>query len=184
MFVFCYTAHMKINKKAVLITITIPVLLAMVVIGFFLVSYVWAKMHQISQAQASQICQDFYNDVRSQLASAPAYTIDKSAKQCLSEPDESGFTDYILVTQFKVALPDKANAQDIKGSLEDLASHIPKKNYPVTIQNMQDSQYACVSASRYIDDNGKDVPQGDATGPQVSYIDPAAAERTTVCDQL
>ena len=165
-----------------LLVVLCPLALIVLVVAYFLLSFAWAKATQLPQAKAEQMCQDFYQDVQSQI-SAARYDIKKSAKQCQPVTDETGFTDYKLTVQYMIAASG-ADGVVTRQSLEELASKLPTKNYPVTIENILDKQGICVTAMRYIDNDGKDVPQGLPNGPRVSYKEPGTSERLGPCGDL
>ncbi len=172
------------NKKVLLAVCLSPLALALLIGCGVLAYYAWAKANQISRADANKLCQDFYTDMHSQLKNAPGYTIAKSVTHCTPEQDEAGFTDYILGVDFKVARNDNGDVST-KEALDQLAHKLPHKNYHVSVLNMQNGEpYICVSAGRYIDNDGKDVPQGDQNGPFAAFVALGSVEGYHPCEDF
>lgn len=176
---------MKRSIKVLIIALGSVLALLLLAVGYVLLSFAWTKSHQISEASVARMCQDFYADVQSQITHVPGYTIDKSAKRCAPEVDEAGFTDYVLQVDFKVSNGAANASSQGRQALDALAGKLPRKGYPVEIVNMQNGESSlCVSASRYIDNDGKDVPQGGANGPHATYVEPGSIKDFAPCEDL
>ncbi|HSW66326.1 MAG TPA: hypothetical protein VLI54_04295 [Bacillota bacterium] len=172
------------NKKVLLAVLLSPVVLVALIVGGFLSYYGLSKANQISPSEASKLCQNFYADVQSQLKSASGYTVAKSVTHCTPEQDEAGFTDYTLGVDFKIARSDASDVST-KAALDQLTQKLPHKNYHLSVLNVQNGEpYICVSAGRYIDNDGSDVPQGDQNGPFTTFVVPGSINDYHPCEDF
>lgn len=142
---------------------------------------------QITPAEANKICQDFFQDVKSDITAIPDYTVLKGDKSCNPEQDEAGLTDYVLGVTFRVSkgAPDSVTA--LKNDINYLSKTLPAKNYPVFVDNVPGANgqpaTICVNASRYIDNDGKDYPQGPPNHTP-RYIEPGSIKGFASCANL
>lgn len=168
-------------SKSVLFT-----LLGVVGIIGFMLSIIWTRPGQISQTAINQMCQNFYNDLQSQIATIENYRIDKSTKSCNPIQDEMGATDYSLSIHFKVLRSQGSTAKVDKNELDQFSRKLPVKNYQVLIGNMQNGELAmCISAGRYIDNDGKDYPQeGIPNGPKAQYVEAGSTRGSMPCEDM
>jgi hypothetical protein len=181
--------RMKKPKLSVfkIIAIVLATLAALILlsVAYIIVYLWWVKSHQVTPSKANQICQEFYQDVQTQITRVPGYRIIQGDKSCDPEQDEANLTDYILSVEFKVSKDGNDSVAGIKNNLNNLAANMPHKNYLVSIDNMQNEEpNICVNASRYIDNDGKDYPQGDVDGPKATYTPPGSIRGFAPCSDL
>jgi hypothetical protein len=119
---------------------------------------------QISAEEANTICGGFFDEVKTDVTAVPGYTVAKGIKSCEPIEDEAGFQDYKLSITLRVSKEAMDSETSIKGSMKELSDRIPQRNYPINIYNIaaNDGQSAalCIKSFRYIDNDGKDYPQG------------------------
>jgi hypothetical protein len=155
---------------------------AIAVIGLFV--SLWLSSMQVSPAAANKICTDFLNEVKSDVMAAPGYTVINSHKECAPQEDEVGFTDYKLSVTLRVAAKNLQSEAGAKSSMKALSDALPKRNYPIGINNLaaKDGQLEalCVGAFRYLDNDGKDVPQGPPNHTY-NYTAPGTDDDFTPC---
>jgi hypothetical protein len=177
--------HNRSFLKIILIVISTLIALVLIIAASFLIYSGWAKAHQITSAHANQICENFYQDVHSQITSVTGYAIVNSKKNCEPQKDESGFTDYVLSVEFKVTKDGNNTVAGMKNNLDYLKAHLPRKSYPVIIDNIQSTPptYICVYARRTIDNDGTDYTSGPG-GPQAGYTAPGSVDDFAPCGDL
>jgi hypothetical protein len=126
--------------------------------------FLWYSSMQISTAKANQICADFSNQVRSDIAKLSGYTVLDDSKSCEPIEDELSFTDYKLRVTFTVAKDGLDTEAAITDSMKNISDTLPQREYPINVYNLPagdtQTQMLCVSAFRYLDNDGQDVPQG------------------------
>lgn len=146
---------------------------------------VWYGNMQISRAEALKVCANFYDEVATDIAALPEYTVVDGAKTCTSIEDELSFDDYKLHAAVLVATT-LTDESEIKASMKTLSDTLPKRAYPVAVYNtplIAEPGLLCITASRYLDNDGQDVPQEP---PTHSYRYSAATDtyKATPCDKL
>jgi len=98
-----------------------------------------------------------------------------------------GGTDYKLSVEFKVSKDGVNSVTAIKSNINYLAAKLPRKNYSVWVDNIpaEDAQQQtiCVTAMRYLDQNGMNITQGQ---PNVypRYTEPGSIEGFSPCENL
>jgi hypothetical protein len=147
----------------------------------------WWSSNQISSSEADDLCATFADEVASDIRAVPNYTVAGSTKQCTAIEDEMSFEDYKLTINVRVNTDGLDSEPATDASMEDLADTLPDRNYPIHIVNIPpkgDKPAAlCVTADRYVDNDGKDVVQGPVTH-SYSYTDPSADDNSTPCDDI
>lgn len=124
----------------------------------------WALTSQLSPAEAEAKCADFEREVRQDINAIPGYSTVGISKYCSPQQDEIGGTDYILSISARVATDGLESEAAFKNKINGLSDKLPQRNYPVWVDNLPATAdkpaTLCVTASRYIDNDGKDYPQG------------------------
>jgi hypothetical protein len=148
----------------------------------------WYSSIQINQAEADKKCAALFDEVKADLATVPGYSVVDGRKTCTPIEDELSMQDYKLIVRFRVNAEANLDSEAaIKDSMKTLAAKLPARSYPVGIHNMQpaDGQKPalCVGASRYIDNDGKEVPQGPPTH-SYGYVAPDSDDKTSACDSI
>ena len=145
-------------------TVVITIVVGCAVFAVVLATWLYMSFAQISPAKADAICQSFSQDVKSKITSIPGYTVIGASKSCSPEEDELGATDYVMSVTVRVATTAPDSLEAIKSDLNNLSNKYPATNYPIWVDNIPASagqpEAVCVSASRYIDNDGSDYPQG------------------------
>lgn len=177
---------MKRSRKIPPSKTTMFALLGTIAIISLFSSIILTQPGQISKASIEQKCQDYYNDLQSQLAVIENYHIEKGVKDCRPIQDEMGSTDYSLFVQFKISRDQIGAAKVDKNELEQFSRKLPSKNYSVSIENMQNGDPGiCVVSGRYIDNDGKDYPQeGARIGPDAQYVEPGSINGFMPCEDM
>lgn len=151
-----------------------PVVVVIIVCLVYGIGALIVKKSNISPEIANKLCEDFFQDVRSQITNVPGYTIINGDKKCNPQEDELGSTDYMLSVSFNVAKSGNDSVESTTKNSQYLSDKLPRKNYPIRVENSMpkagEPVLLCVSASRYIDNDGKDYPQGPPDH-SVRYID-------------
>ncbi|HYH75387.1 MAG TPA: hypothetical protein VD735_05500 [Candidatus Saccharimonadales bacterium] len=125
----------------------------------------WFNSIQIKPATAAKICGAFSDQVKADITHNRDYTVQDSRRTCEPVEDEVGLQDYKLTVRFQVAVDDLDSETSATERMRTLARALPRRDYPVSITNMPylpSPGALCVTASRYLDNDGKDVPQGPA----------------------
>lgn len=142
---------------------------------------------QIAPAEANTMCQDFFQDVKSQITDIPGYAAINGVKHCTPQQDEAGGMDYIISVTFRVSKDTPDSIASLKADMDYLAKTLPQKNYAVFVDNVParhgQPETMCVSASRYIDNDGKDYPQGPPDHHS-RYTEPGSIEGFEPCKGL
>ncbi len=160
--------------------------LGIIAIISFFVSVILTQPRLTPKESIGQKCQNFYNDLASQLAAVENYSIEKGEKSCNPIQDEMGSTDYSLHIQFRVSRSQSRPHEVDQNELDQFSRKLPTKNYQVLIENAQSGEpRICVSAGRYIDNDGKDYPQaGIPDGPKPRYIKPGSVNSYISCEHM
>jgi hypothetical protein len=160
--------------------------LAAVVLLIIIASAWWSSM-QISKSEADTVCADFADEVIADIRTIPEYTVAGSAKKCEAIEDELSFQDYRLTVNVRVNADALDSETAFDASMEKLADILPDRNYPIDIVNIAPKGSKpgalCVTADRYIDNDGKDVLQGPVTH-SYRYTDPADIDMRSPCDNI
>lgn len=129
-----------------------------------IICFRWYVSMQISTEKANKICSNFLDEVKADVTGVPGYAVVKGSKSCKPIEDEAGFQDYKLLVTLHIANGAMDSETAIKSSMKELSARMPRRNYPISIYNLpaQNGQAAtlCLTSFRYIDNDGKDYPQG------------------------
>ncbi|MBI5906764.1 hypothetical protein HY857_01790 [Candidatus Saccharibacteria bacterium] len=140
---------------------------------------------QISPAKASKLCDQFAQEVKANIMAVPGYTVANMDTSCSPQSDEAGSTDYTPSVTARLSVDNIDTSDKMKSSLNNLADKLPTKQYGVFIDNIPaiegKSAAICVSASKYIDNDGKDYPQGDG-GNHPRYTEPGSIADFSPCE--
>lgn len=166
------------EKSKQMSTVKIVGLLSLIVVAFYLVIvglfFAW-KATLISQQEAEKVCQEFFDQVKSDIVSVPGYKVVNSGKSCTPSKDEAGFTDYYFGAIFRVEKNGNDSIDGVKANINNLAAKYPNKDYPVWIDNISTKEgnpiAICVNASKQIQENG-DVYQSMPPDHYPRYVDP------------
>ena len=170
---------MSIPKPLKYIIITALALFGLVIV---LVGVIYSTS-QISADKANKKCSELFDEVKADITNTERYTVVDGSKNCEPMRDEMGFTDYKLSAHFRVTTDGLGNEDGLKSSMKNLADILPKRDYPISIQNIPaktEQPAVCVSASRYLDNDGKDVQQGPLKH-SYSYSDLGIRENSSAC---
>lgn len=147
----------KLSRLGKIIGLVIASLVA--IPALFVVLYFVGKVFQVSQAEADKVCQEFFEQVKSDIVSVPGYTIIKERKYCSPSQDEAGYTDYYFTVIFRVAKAGNDSVDGMKANINYLVDKFPGKNYPLFVNNAPStngqSQTICVQATKQIQENGE-----------------------------
>ena len=165
-----------LNKKPKSKKVIFIILFALIVsaVGIFLASSLQSK--NISPAEADKLCNDFHDTVQVQLASTKNYSIVNSGRHCSPEEDEVGGTDYNQHANFVVAGGDNTSSTAVKNNLNLLSKQLHARDFNLSIYNIPETTNPpaiCVSAYRYINNDGKVYSQG-VDGVMPRYLTPGA----------
>ncbi len=179
----------KLNNTVKIIGIVIGSLLAIpaIFIAYFAISFFMAKHNQVTQAEADKVCQEFFEEVKSDITAVPGYKVTSGNKDCRPDKDEAGFTDYYFDVTFRVAKPGSDSIDGIKANINYLAAKYPNKKYPVWVDNVpaEDGQPGtiCVNASKQIQENGE-IYQSSPPEHYPRYTKPGSIEGFAPCANL
>ncbi len=127
-----------------------------------------------TQFEADATCNQLLQDVKSQVTAVRSFTVVGERKSCSGSKDEAGSTDYYLTIVLRVAKDPPITSQSMKSNIKSLAAKLPNKNYDVRVENNPSvdgqPETICVSASAYLDNDGKFYPQG-FDGVHATYIE-------------
>lgn len=172
----------KLSRLVKTTVIAITILIAIPVVLYF-----YAKINQVSQAEADKVCQEFFEQVKSDITKVPGYTIIKGEKSCRPDIDEAGFTDYYFSVTFRVSKSDNNTVAAIKSNINYLSDKLPQKNYPVWVRNdaakMGQPETICVMATRQIQEDGSDY-QSSPPKHYPDYSVPGSIEGFAPCGDL
>lgn len=114
---------------------------------------------QVSQEEANRVCQNFYDEVRTNIVAVDSYTILGSEKSCDPKEDEAGATDYYFNVVFRVSRAGNETVEGIKVNIEHLAKTYPQTTHPLWVRNDAAvngrPDTICVAASKQIQETGE-----------------------------
>jgi len=114
---------------------------------------------QVSQEKANRLCQNFYDEVRTNIAAIDGYTILGSEKSCDPKEDEAGATDYYFDVIFRVSKVGNGTIEGIKANIQYLATTYPQTTHPLWVRNDAAvngrPDTICVAASQQIQETGE-----------------------------
>ena len=176
-----FKLNIKDNKL-----IAIGAVVGGLVIGFFVYDFI-NSFSQITQAKADNACQEFFQDVKSQITSIASYKIIGGTKNCNAEKDETGSTDYTLSVNFRVSKDGSNSVSAIRSDINYLSDKLPRKGYPIWVDNIpaRNGQPAtiCITAQRYLNNDGKYIKQG-SNDHHPRYTEPGSIEGFAPCRDL
>ncbi len=145
--------------KIVGVCFGVLVLAVVVVFGIIL-------LRLVSPEEAQKASQKHFDDVKAKVMAVPGYKIVKEGRPtATSIRDEIGSTDYTLSANFLVQkLPSGSTENGVKADSADFARQLPSNDYGISVENAPQAGgqtiLLCVSASRYLNDDGTYIPQG------------------------
>lgn len=114
---------------------------------------------QVSQEEANKLCQNFYDEVQTNIVAVGGYTILGSEKSCDPKEDEAGATDYYFDVTFRVSKAGNETVAGIKANIEHLAKTYPQTTHPLWVRNDAAvngrPDTICVAASKQIQETGE-----------------------------
>ncbi len=156
------------KRIAVLLIVgTLAVIAAFLYFSFF---------SQISQVQAQKACEGFFKDVRTNITSVPGYKIvAEHTSPCSGSQDEAGSTDYNFSVHYLVSKVPVSSSSSLRGDITNFVSKLPHNDYGISAENAPPKNgrppMLCVSASRYLDNDGRYIQQGSNSDNQGTYIE-------------
>lgn len=173
---FRLNSEIKLPKAVKVAGIVLLIGIPSIMIGYAFLALVF-HIGNITPEQANQKCQEFYDGVKAQLDSTAGYTVVKADKRCTPIQDELGSTDYNQHASFVVSGGDNTSVEAVKNNLNLLGKQLKAEAFNLSLYNIPPSggqpPAICVSAYRYIDNDGKVYSQG-IDGVMPRYLEPGS----------
>ncbi len=185
-FSFCYDRVMskRTNSRRTLVLSLVVVIAGAGIAGWLLFGH---SGKTISAAESNRVCQNFYNEVESNIKAQPGYAILDSYKSCNPDTDEGGNTDYYFSAQFRLSKAGNETPAGIKANSKRLADNYPKTDYPIWVRNDASvggqPQTICFEASMQIQENG-DVYSAYPHDHYSDYTEPGSLPDYNPCYKL
>lgn len=133
-------------------------IIAAIIIGSTLIWFFSLVFKQVTEEEARQTCQQFYQQVEADINAISDYKVVSGNKECRPSQDEAGGIDYALALDYKVVKEDINSVDDLKAGIKQLSDELSKHNYHTSVGNPLNKDSSlniiCVRASKLLQEDG------------------------------
>lgn len=147
--------------------------------------FIWSR--PISGEEANRSCQEFFDQVQTEISMVDGFSILESQKSCKPQEDEAGNTDYYFDANFRVSKAGIESAEGIKAAIKNFDELFPATDYPIWISNDAAingrPDTLCIVAGVQIQENGQTYNPSEPKH-YADYTEPGSLPEYEPCDGL